>query len=205
MEKALVFAAAVSAYRETYLASRNFAPRTRREYLTDLRQLGEYLAETGVTTVQAVQHTHLAGFLASLDRQAHASSTRRRKVAVVRSFFRFLAGAGLRTGDPAADLVPPALAWSQPRYLTQGEYERLRYAARHMPRDAAIIELILQTGLRLSEVASLRLSDVDLPNRRTAPDAVGSVRVWHGRRHRVVTLNAKACAAVRGYLLVRPA
>src|SRR4051812_19078694 len=203
MEKALVFAAAVSAYRETYLASRNFAPRTRREYLTDLRQLGEYLAQTGMTTAQAVQHTHLAGFLASLDRQAHASSTRRRKVAVVRSFFRFLASAGLRTGDPAQDLVPPALGWSQPRYLTQVEYERLRYAAQHAPRDAAIIELLLQTGLRLSEVAHLRLPDVELPNGRTARDAVGSVRVWRGRRHRVVTLNSKACEALKGYLSVR--
>src|SRR3954470_6249882 len=93
-------------YEHHHLAARNYAARTRREYLTDLRQLGEYLEGSGVTHVQAVQRTHLEGFLASLDRQAQASSTRRRKVAVVRSFFRFLERAGLRTGDPAADLVP---------------------------------------------------------------------------------------------------
>src|SRR4051794_8906186 len=117
MKKPLLFHQAITAYADTHLASRNFALRTRREYLTDLRQLEEYLTHSGVTQVQAVQRTHLEGFLASLDRQAQASSTRRRKVAVVRSFFRFLESAGLRTGDPAADLVPPVLAWRQPRYL----------------------------------------------------------------------------------------
>src|SRR4051812_43058904 len=176
MNKPSLFHQAVTAYSEFHLAGRNFAPRTRQEYLTDLRQLGEYLAGVGVTPVQAVQHTHLEGFLASLDQQAHATSTRRRKVAVVRSFFRFLESAGFRIGDPGADLVPPALPWRQPRYLTQGEYERLRYIAQHAPRDAAIIELLLQTGMRLSEVAQLRLSDIELPDRRRAREGVGSVR-----------------------------
>src|SRR2546421_5267982 len=85
-----------------------------------------------------------------------------------------------RTGNPAADVVPPDLDPSEPRYLTQQEYERLRRAARHEPRDAAIIELLLQTGIRLSEIAGLRLTDVELPDRRTARETVGSVRLWHG-------------------------
>ncbi|WP_448620066.1 tyrosine-type recombinase/integrase [Geodermatophilus sp. URMC 65] len=205
MNSPLTFSDALTAYSETRLASRNYARRTRREYLTDLRQLGEYLALVGVTTIDAVQRRHLEGFLAQLDRQVLTNTTRRRKLAVIRSFFQFLEQAGHRTGNPAADVVPPHLDPRQPRYLTQGEYERLRLAARHVPRDAALIELLLQTGLRLSEVAHLRLSDVELPGHREGPECGGSVGVWHGRRQRLVTLNSTACEALRGYLLVRPA
>jgi site-specific recombinase XerD len=195
----------IVAYKERYLASRNFAVRTRQEYLTDLRQLAEYLQSVDVTAVHRVQRAHLDGFLAHLDQRSLSSSTRRRKIAAVRSFFRFLEGVG-RVGNPAADVVTPPLESSQPRYLTQQEYERLRRAARHEPRDAAIIELLLQTGLRLSEVAILRLTDVELPERSgRSPESVGSVRVWHGRRHRMVSLNSKVCEALRGYLLIRPA
>ena len=61
--------------------------------------------------------------------------------------------------------------------------------------------------MRLSEVAPLRLTDVELPDRRqpaAAGPATGHVRIWRGRLSRLVTLNTKACAALRGYLLVRP-
>ena len=91
----------LTAYKDTYLAARNLAQRTRVEYLTDLRQLAEFLQSVGVTTVHSVQRANLEGFLAHLDRQALSSSARRRKVAAVRSFFRFLEGVG-RVGNPAA-------------------------------------------------------------------------------------------------------
>jgi integrase len=64
---------------------------------------------------------------------------------------------GRETGNPAAKLVLPEREWNQPRYLTEQEYRRLLEAVRREPRDAAIVELVLQTGLRLSEVARLRL------------------------------------------------
>src|SRR3954468_16000752 len=95
--------AALTTYKDRFLASRNFAPRTRQEYLTDLRQLAEYLGNSGVTLVQQVKQSHLEGFLARLDRDALTNNTRRRKLAAVRSFFQFLEDSGLRTGNPAAD------------------------------------------------------------------------------------------------------
>jgi len=61
---------ALDTYEAVHLASRNFALRTRHEYLTDLRQLGEYLGSVGVKTVQAVHRRHLQGFLAHLDQDA---------------------------------------------------------------------------------------------------------------------------------------
>jgi site-specific recombinase XerD len=198
------FSQVLDAYHEIHLASRNAAPGTREDYRIDLRQLGEYLHSVGVTTVNAVNRIHIEGFLADLDGQGVTNNTRRRKLAAVKSFFKFAEESGYRKGNPAAAVIPPSLERNQPRYLTKPEYERLRRAVRHEPRDAAIIELLLQTGVGLSEVARLRLPDIELPDRREAAKSVGSARIWRGRHHRMVTLNSKVCEALRGYLLVRP-
>ena len=112
-------------YEDECSAVRSFASRTRREYLTDLRQLGECLGKAGVVTVQLVQRANPEGFLAHLDHQALTDSIRRRKLAAVGSTFQFLADAGCRTGNPVADVMPPRLERSQARYLTQREYEWL--------------------------------------------------------------------------------
>jgi site-specific recombinase XerD len=203
----IAFTEALTAYQAIFLAGRNLAPRTRKEYLTDLRQLCEHLTTAAViTTVQAVERRHLEGFLAALDSQHLTGSTRRRKVAAIRSFFLFLEDAGHRTGNPAAKLVPPEREWNQPRYLTEQEYKRLLAAVQHEVRDGAIIELFLQTGLRLSEVSRLQLADMELPARVSKePGCVGSARVQgKGRRQRTVTLNWKACKALKAYLAVRP-
>src|SRR4051794_21561755 len=114
MSKKVSLADAIIAYEEMYLASRNFAQRTRKEYLTDLQQLVQYLEGASVRSIEQVQRRHLEGFLAQLDRLALAGTTRRRKLAAVRSLFQFLQKQGLRTGNPAADVVPPDLDRGQP-------------------------------------------------------------------------------------------
>jgi len=90
--------------------------------------------------------------------------------------------------------------------LTEGEYKRLLEAVRHETRDAALVEVLLQTGMRLSELARLRLSDVDLPAKINRDQgSVGSVRIFgKGRKERTVTLNWKACKAIKAYLGIRP-
>src|SRR4051794_18087436 len=102
MSNELSLADAIIVYKETHLASRNFAQRTRQEYLTDLGQLAEYLEGVSVRSIEQVQRRHLEGFLAQLDRLALAGTTRRRKLAAVRSLFQFLQGQGVTTGNPAA-------------------------------------------------------------------------------------------------------
>jgi site-specific recombinase XerD len=76
----------------------------------------------------------------------------------------------------------------------------------HHPRDAAVIEVLLQTGMRLSELAKLTLDDVEIPKRITRdPDNTGSVRVTRkGRKTQVIPLNYKACQALDAYLKIRP-
>src|SRR4051794_32900652 len=116
MSNRFQFSHALELYRQTYLSTKS--GRTQQEYLIDLGQLGEYLASVGVTTVQLVQRIHLQGFLSFLASQSLTTSTRRRKLAAVRSFFRFHNETSSRAGDPAEELVPPERPKAQLRILT---------------------------------------------------------------------------------------
>lgn len=199
---------ALDLYRARFLAARNLAERTRREYTRDLEDLIAYLGERcAIAAPERVERKHLEAYLAELDRRAYTGNTRRRKVASIRSFFAFLQDAGVTPLNAARKLVPPEREHRQPRVLSEMEYQRLQLACAHETRDAAIIELLLQTGLRLSELARLTLDQIQLPTKITREDGnVGAVRVLgKGRRERTVTLNWKACKAIRSYLATRPA
>jgi integrase/recombinase XerC len=108
--------------------------------------------------------------------------------------------------DISRRLVPPKTEQKEPRVLTKREYTALIRACAHHPRDSAIIELLLQTGTRLSEVARLTLDDVELPKRISrSPDTLGRLHViGKGRKDRWIPLNYKACRALRTWLNVRP-
>ena len=194
-------------YETEYLAARNLAFRSRQEYLNDLKDLFSFLTGgQGITDPVKVTKQHLERYLAELDRRGFAGSTRRRKVASIRSFFSFLQDAGIIQLSPALKLIPPERERNEPRVLSEGEYKRLLEAVRGDIRDQAIIELILQTGLRLTEVARLHVNHVSLPSKISKePGYVGSVTVLgKGRKQRSVTLNYKACRAIKNYLAVRP-
>ena len=94
----------------------------------------------------------------------------------------------------------------EPRYLSEEEYGRLLRACSHHTRDAAIVEVFLQTGTRLSELAGLNLPDIELPKRITRDiESMGSVCVQRkGGKVERIPLNYKACQARAAYLKVRP-
>ncbi len=184
--------------------TRRYSERTKREYRDDAVHAVEYLeTRCGIASATSVRREHLAGFLAHCATQGHVASTRRRSVAATRSFFAFLAQEHIIARSPADDLLPPGRETRPPRALTEGEYTRLRDAASENDRDLAIIELALQTGLRLSEITRLRVADIALPPLPDRGD-IGHVRVvGRGSRGRTVTLNSRACAALRAYLAER--
>lgn len=199
--------AAKANFAVTFMAYRNLALRTRTEYDRDIADLLSFLqAKCKIRRLRQCDRRHLEAYLAELDRRGYAGSTRRRKVAALKSFFRFLVDEGLLTLDPAARLIPPVREWNQPRVLSDSEYKRLQLACAHEPRDAAIIEVLLQTGIRLSEVARMTPADAEVPTRITKePTGAGSLRIHgKGRKERTVSLNWKAGKALKTYLAVRP-
>jgi site-specific recombinase XerD len=201
---------ALERYKTVYLPSRNLAPLTRRGYLSDITDLVRFLEAGGIGSPIEVGLHDLENYQAELDRRGLAGASRQRKVYAARSFFAFLAERKLIPNNPAEKLVPPAAEQYAPRVLTDAEYKRLQlvcaqstdYAA---VRDAAIVEVLLQTGIRLAELATLTVADVIIPDRIRPDGEPGAVRVFgKGRKERVITLNWKACKLVAAYLKTRP-
>src|ERR671939_2203026 len=115
---------ALQLYETEFLAARNLAFRSRREYVNDLKDLLVYLTSVaGVTDPAAVSRRHLDGYLAELDRRGFSGATHRRKVASIRSYFSFLQDAGVISVSPALKLIPPEREQMQPRVLTEPEYK----------------------------------------------------------------------------------
>jgi len=197
---------ALNLFETVYMPSRNFSPKTRVSYKTDLTQLVNFLKTCGITKIQEVGLSQLRSFLADLDAKGLTGVSRGRKVASIRVLFNFLAKDGLVQRNPTLELIPPKREEKDPRYLTQQEYQTLLRACSHEPRDSAIIELILQTGIRLSEVARLTLYDIELPARINREHGnTGSIFIHgKGRKERTLPLNYKACRAVKAWLSARP-
>src|SRR3990170_3027080 len=198
---------ALDEFKTVYMPSRNFAIRTRKEYLNDLEDLLRFLETTGVTRVGEVGLSHLECYLAELDYSGYTGSTRKRKTITIRSFFNFLICEGYVANDVSRRLIPPYSEMTIPRVLTQSEYQRLLSASSTSTRDTTIIELLLQTGIRLSELVRLRLSDLDLPDTvELGVDKIGQVRIIDGggRKSRSIPLNNRVCLALKDYLKHRP-
>ena len=199
---------ALDEFKTICMPSRNFAIRTRKEYLNDLEDLLRFLETTGVTRVGEVGLSHLECYLAELDYSGYTGSTRKRKTITIRSFFNFLNHEGNVANDVSRRLIPPYAEMTRPRVLTQAEYQRLLRASSTSSRDTAIIEFLLQTGIRLSELVRLRLSDLDLPDAvEPGADKIGQVKIIGGvgRKSRNIPLNKRACQALKDYLKLRPA
>ena len=107
--------------------------------------------------------------------------------------------------DFARQLIPPCVPEREPRFLSVAEYRALRDAAQGNVRDAAIIEVLLQTGMRLSECTSLTLDNLSELPEEPAPGDSASIRVLQSRRaERIIFVNYLVCRALQRWLYVRP-
>lgn len=193
-------------YKLIYMAYRNFTDRTREEYKNDLEDFIEYAAKSGITRAGDVGLSIVQRFVASLEERGLTSLTRKRKVVVIRSFLSFLYQDDYIAGNIASKIVLPFTEAGTPHVLTQTECEQLRATVAGNPRDLAIIEVLLQTGMRLSELTHLTLNDLDLGSGVGAgvPDR-GSIRILgiRGRKARMIPINGQVVIALKGYLEVR--
>ena len=187
-----------------YMPARNLSPRTRTEYANDVKDLISFLTREGVESWPQVGLTDLNKYLAELDRRKLKPSSRRRKTYSIKIFFSFLEQSGRVDTNQANQLIPPKVPKREPRFLSKTEYQAL-LAQITNSRDSAIVELFLQTGMRLSELVGLDMTDVQLPKRvGKNPDDVGLVRVDRkGSDIEYLPLNWKACEALNAWIKER--
>jgi len=195
---------------------RGASEHTLRAYRREVRGFAEYLQETlGDAGIKAVEHTHIRGYLGVLYDKGLSKTSAARALAAVRSWFKWMAKAGLVENNPALLVSTPKLPKHLPRVpgveelnrvmnsleqglgiREQGLGEEEREAATWPERDRVIFELLYGCGIRNSELVGLDLASI-----RWADDAV---RVFgKGKKERLVPLGDEAAAAIRAYLPLR--
>ena len=180
----------------TWLATeRGRSVNTLTSYRRDLRAFDAFLAARGVDLVDA-RTADLADHIGALRAEGKAPASITRAIVAVRSMYRFLAEEGVLDEDPGADLEVPRVPAGLPKALAEDEVARLIDSVTGTDplsrRDRAILELLYGTGARISEVAGLSRSDVDLEG--------GLLRVFgKGAKERVVPLGRLAREALVGW------
>jgi site-specific recombinase XerD len=179
---------------------RNASPRTRRIYADALR---DFRAQTGANDWRECTPQNFRDYLFQLMKQKQARSSIRLQFSALRSFYRYLLARNHLAKDPISEVQLPKTEKTLPLVLTQTQVSELltaplrigkaRSAPAWMPeRDVAIMEVFYSSGLRLAELASLNVNDLDLYTE--------SVRVLgKGRKERVCPVGAPALQAVARY------
>lgn len=195
----MLFKDAVNLFSQYLRAEKMRSLETCRAYRGDLEDFQGFLGEVdpgALTDIGRIDSLLIREFLA--DRFVYLKKeSLARKVACIRSFFRFLVREGIVDTNPASTIRAPKRSRPLPRALSVDDMDRFfKRNSAMSKRDAAIFELLYSSGLRVGELASLKLNDIDLEN--------GWVRViGKGRKERYVPVGARAVDAVRQYISVR--
>ncbi len=177
---------------------KNLAQNTLTAYGQDLEDLGHYLCcSTGGNRLREATAAQLASFLAQKIADGQALRSVARKLSTIRRFYNYALREGWITHDPSAALEHPGMGRSLPAVPGEADVESLLAVPdRSTPlglRDAAMLELLYATGLRVSELVSLGLSQLDLN--------AGLVKTFgKGRKERLVPVGEMALAVLRQYL-----
>ncbi|MBI2086545.1 tyrosine-type recombinase/integrase [Candidatus Daviesbacteria bacterium] len=177
-----------------HLKGKSRASATILAYGKDIEQLVDFLQTLGKTDPKSVETTDLASFMQKLTSGSYTPKSVSRKTNSTKTFFKFLKISNLIDADPATNLEHPKFENKPPRILTKLEYRSLRDASRADIRMIAVIELLLQAGIRIGELAKLRVEDIDLENLTL------HVPPFEDTRERMIPLNRSAAEAIKNYL-----
>lgn len=180
---------------EEFLKSKNKASATILAYGKDIDQLISFLETLSREHIHEVTSDDIQAFLASMEGRGYTPKSISRKLNSTRTFYRFLKVNEYITDDPSLIVKHPKYELNPPRVLSPLEYRALRDSTSSDPRIYAIVELLLQTGIRIGELANIRMDDVS--------DGALKVRPFEGHPERAVPLNKRAKEALKRYLAAR--
>lgn len=167
-------------------------------YGKDVEQLVDYVATLGKLYAGETTSEDIDAFKELLEKQRYTGKSISRKINSIKAFFRFMVAEKMIELNPAGIIAHPKFDQSPPRVLSKIEYRALRDAARGDARMCAVVEILLQTGMRISELAALQLTDVDFERN------VVTITPQNSRGGRKVPLNTAAKKSLMEYLEVRP-
>lgn len=166
-------------------------------YERDLKKFNKYCMEQGISSVNQITATGLNSYVLYLEKQGLKPATISRGIASLKAFFHFLQREGYVKRDVAEDLKAPKVEKKMPSVLTQEETIRLLNQAKGSSpkklRDSAMLELLYATGIRVSELISLKLEDVNLK--------MEYISCRDGSKERIVPFGKAAKEKLQSYLV----
>jgi len=179
---------------------KNYSDHTVGSYQVDLRQFDDFLQrhfETAAPAVENIDAQTIRLFLGDLHDTGVSRKTIARKLAAVRSLFKFLFRKGIIAKNPAGNIQTPKIPKKLPSFLDEPSVEKMMELPDLLTpaglRDRAILEVLYGTGIRLSELIGLSISDVDLFGR--------TIKVkGKGNKVRIIPLGSKAAEAINAYV-----
>jgi integrase/recombinase XerD len=176
---------------------RELTPATVEAYGRDLAGFAQFAAGRTISRADAVSAIDVLDFLVHLNERKLSARSQARRLVALRQLFRFLKGERIVTVDPTGDIDLPRFGRKLPDFLAVEEVDHLLAAPdRSTPRgarDAAMIETLYATGLRVSELVKLRMRDLNF-------DAGYLMTMGKGRKQRLVPIGEAALASIKSYV-----
>lgn len=164
-------------------------------YKKDLEQFIGFVTSREKNDIREVKRDDIDGFINKLIGENYTKKSASRKLNSIRTFFRYLKSEGIVEQNPSLDISHPKYTQTPPRILSKLEYRALRDLGKEDQRTYALIEVLLQTGIKIGELAELRLTDIK-------DDGI-LIRAYGKNKEREVPLNKAARKALEDYLQVR--
>lgn len=165
-------------------------------YKRDVTQYISYLDGTGVTDISSTTKNTVLSYLLYLQKRGRASSTVSRTLASLRSYYLFMMQNGVVKSNPTSNLEAPHVEKKIPKILSGEEVELLLEQPKNCDnkgiRDKAMLELLYATGIRVSELINLDVSDVNVP--------MSFVRCKGGKKERIIPMGHQAKDALENYI-----
>jgi len=200
----MIFNKYIQEYLSYLKVSLNYSPHTITSYENDLKQFETFLTSTfgkDEFELNNIELPILKSFIAGLFDEEYSTRSISRKISLLKSFFKYLTKKKYIKKNTASTLIFPKLDKKLPSYLTESETEKLFEAEQtdeRKPLDAAILELFYSTGIRLSELINLKISNVNFANK--------TIKVFgKGSKERIVPFGKNAEESINEYLKIRPA
>ena len=191
----------VSAYESFLLNMKHASANTVASYMRDIRQFSAYLSEVEELPAESCDRDCICRYVQHLTNQGKSPATISRTIASLKSFYRFCVDSGLLAENPVHNIPQPKAEKKLPQILTGREVELLLEQPKYVDvkgyRDKAMLELLYATGMRVSEMIALNVSDVSL---------VGSfVKCENNDKFRIIPIYPAAVKALSAYLTdIRP-
>lgn len=164
-------------------------------YKKDLEQFVGFLSSKDVNDIRDVKKAEIDGFINKLLTENYSKKSASRKLNSIRTFFRFLKNNDLVEQNPSLDVSHPKYIQAPPRIFSKLEYRAIRDVAKEDSRTYAMVELLLQTGIRIGELTNIRLSALG--------DNVLHISEYGKNPARDVPLNKAVKKAISDYIKIR--